>query len=33
MPNNLHYLYFYYASHFFYGVGYFIIGPYVPYLA
>ena len=30
---NLHYRYFYYLSHFFYGVSYYIVGPYVPYLA
>ena len=30
---NLNYLPLYYLSHFFYGVGYYIIGPYVPYLA
>ena len=33
MAQHLNYLYLYYMAHFFYGVGYYVVGPYVPYLA
>ena len=33
MKYNLNYLYLYYTAHFFYGIAYYIMGPYVLYLS